>query len=161
MRYLLVLALLALATAVDAREPEQAINRAIDLFERARPHLASHLHGVEIERYRAALTLGEGVTLVTDSDPAGRCGQFAAYTLLPAENGVVRLVFCPRFFSDGNDELRALTVLHELVHVVAGPDECRAMAFAAAIEQHATGRFTPVEAYWRANRGDTSGFSLP
>lgn len=161
MRHLLALVLLAFATTASADEPQQAINRAIELFEAAAPQLPAKLHGVDREQYRAALTLGQGVALISESDPADRCSRFAAYTLLPAQNGVVRLVFCPRFFSDGNGALRTLTVLHEMVHVVAGPDECRAMAFAAAIEHRATGRFTPVDAYWQANRCENSGFSLP
>ena len=161
MRHLLALVLLAFVTSGSAGEPHEAINRAIELFEAASPQLPARLHGVDREQYRAALTLGQGVALVTDSDPADRCSRFAAYTLLPAQNGVVRMVFCPRFFSDGTDALRALTVLHEMVHVVAGHDECRAMAFAAAIEQGAVARFTPVDAYWQANTCGNSGFSLP
>ena len=161
MRHLLSLILLAFAATAAAGEPWPAVNRAVALFEAARPGLPSTLHGVDREQYRAALTQGQGVNLVTGSDPANRCERFAAYALLPAQNGVVRLVFCPRFFSDGSDELRALTVLHEMVHVVAGPDECRAMAFAAAVEQRANGRYTPVDAYWRANGCEGSGFTLP
>ncbi len=161
MRHLFALVLLALATTAAADEPGSALDRAIALFEAAMPGLPPALHGVDRDQYRAALTLGKGVALVTGLDPADRCERFAAYALLPAQDGVVRLVFCPRFFSDGTDELRAMTVLHEMVHVVAGPDECRAMAFAAAIEQRATGRYTPVDSYWRANTCDTSGFSLP
>lgn len=161
MRHLLALVLFAFVASASADEPQQAVNRAVDLFETARTRLPERLHGVDVGQYRAALTMGRGVALITDSDPAGHCGRFAAYTLLPAQNGVVRLVFCPRFFSDGDDALRALTVLHEMVHVVAGPDECRAMAFAAAIEQRATGRFTPVDVYWQANRCGDSGFTLP
>jgi hypothetical protein len=74
---------------------------------------------------------------------------------------VVRLTLCPQFSEEGSRELRRLTVLHEMVHVVAGPDECRAMAFAARIEHLATGSFTPVDRYWQANGCDRSGFGLP
>jgi len=35
------------------------------------------------------------------------------------------------------------------------------MAFAARVEQAATGRFTPVGAYWQASRCAASAFSLP
>jgi hypothetical protein len=161
MRYLLAVTLLAFITPVTAVEPQRAISGAIQLFEAAAPQLPRGLHGVDLGRYQAALTQGEGVALVTGADPADRCARFAAYALLPPHNGVVQLVFCPRFHTGGNDALRALTVLHEMVHVVAGPDECRAMAFAAAVEQAAGGTYTPVGAYWRANGCDESRFRLP
>jgi hypothetical protein len=73
----------------------------------------------------------------------------------------VSLVICPQFSAEGSNSLRALTILHEMVHVVAGPNECRAMAFAARIEKLATNRFTDVSRYWQANKCEGSGFSLP
>ena len=73
----------------------------------------------------------------------------------------MRLVLCPQFFSDGADALRVLTVLHEMVHAVAGPDECQAMAFAARVEHAATGQFTPVDAYWQASGCEGSAYRLP
>jgi hypothetical protein len=161
MRYLLTLLLLFVAAPTLAGEPVDSINRAIVLFEAAAPGLGGEAQGVDVSAYRAALSEGRSVAMVTEGDPASRCGSFAAYTLLPAQDGVVRLVFCPRFFSGGNDSLRTLTVLHEMVHVVAGANECRAMAFAARVEQLATGTHTPVAAYWQANGCDGSGFSLP
>jgi hypothetical protein len=91
----------------------------------------------------------------------GSCQRFAAYVRLPPEDGKVELVFCPQFVNEGTPALRRLTILHEMVHVVAGPDECRAMAFAAHIENLATGGFTPVDPYWRANNCADSGFNLP
>jgi len=44
---------------------------------------------------------------------------------------------------------------------VAGSNECQAMAFAALIEQLATGSFTPVTRYWEANGCAGSGYALP
>ena len=161
LRSALPLLLLLFVLPAQGAEPVRSVNRAIALFEAAAPRLGASRDDVDIAAYRAALTLGEGVALVKDADPAGRCDSFAAYTVLPAQNGVVQLVFCPRFFSSGTDALRTLTVLHEMVHVVAGPDECRAMAFAAAVEQAATGTHTPVEPYWQANGCEGSRFSLP
>jgi hypothetical protein len=35
------------------------------------------------------------------------------------------------------------------------------MAYAARIQSLATGRFTPVDAYWQANNCAGSAFSLP
>ena len=73
-----------------------------------------------------------------------------------------RFVFvCPTFFSSGADSLRRLTILHELVHVVSDADECRAMAFAAAVEQAALGRFTAVDTYWQRNGCAGSRYALP
>jgi hypothetical protein len=150
---------------------ERALDQAIETFERARPHLASSEAGVDVATYRDALTLQRfssahwGGTIRVDlairEGNGGSCGRYAAFVRLPPENGMVQLVFCPQFFSPDADALRRLTVLHEMVHVVAGPDECRAMAFAARVEQAATGRFTPVEAYWRASGCAGSGFRLP
>jgi hypothetical protein len=127
--------------------------------------------GVDVAAYRDALTLqrftselwGGTVTvdLVVRDTPDGSCGRFAAFARIPPENRIARLVLCPQFFSDGADMLRELTVLHEMVHVVAGPDECQAMAFAARIEQVAKGRFTPVDAYWQASGCAGSGYRLP
>jgi hypothetical protein len=106
---------------------------------------------------------GDPIRLETEirAEPTGSCGRFAAFVRIPPENGTVRLVFCPQFFAEGTDGLRALTVLHEMVHVVAGPDECRAMAFAARVEQTAKGSFTPVDRYWRASGCDGSAYRLP
>ena len=77
------------------------------------------------------------------------------------QNAVVPLVVCPRFFTPGADELRELTILHEMVHVVAGTNECQAMAFAARVQHAATGRFTPVDGYWRASGCESSQYRLP
>jgi hypothetical protein len=164
-----LLAALALsASPAFADELTKALNRAIGLFDAAAPEIG-HAFGVDRDQYRDALVTGKfqrgGKTISLyyeeKADPAGHCGRFAAYTMLPARDGIVRLVVCPRFFSPGADDLRALTVLHELVHAVTDTDECRAMAYAARIQSLATGRFTPVDAYWQANNCAGSEFSLP
>lgn len=171
MRFLVVLIALILCAPLPGRADEltDALNRAIALFDAAAPRLGQSQFGVDTERYRDALTTGafrrggEPVTLYYEenSDPADHCGRFAAYTMLPPRQGVIRLVMCPRFFTPGADELRSLTVLHELVHAVTEADECRAMAYAARIQFLATGQFTPVDAYWQANDCAQSGFKLP
>src|SRR5690606_40209646 len=126
---------------------------------------------LDLGEYEAALTRqrfhsshwGADITVkfVTRDQATGSCGRYAAFVRLPPENGVISLVFCPQFFQSGTDDLRRLTILHELVHVVAGPDECRAMAFAAAVEQAAHGHFTPVTAYWKASNCAGSDYRLP
>ena len=140
-------------------------------FTAAKAGLPADLAGVDVAAYGQALSSGqfaspywgEAVTLDLheSADNGGSCSRFAAYVHLPPRDGMVRLTLCPQFSEEGTRELRRLTVLHEMVHVVAGPDECRAMAFAARIEQLATGSFTPVERYWQTNGCDRSGFTLP
>ena len=172
-RLLLVLAILCPgpAMAADRAMLNRALDAAIATFEAARPHLGTNEFGVDVRAYRDALTLlrfqsghwGGAVTvnLVTSDKVDGDCGRFAAFVRIPPDQGVVPLVFCPQFFSPGADALRELTVLHEMVHVVAGPGECRAMAFAARVEQAAHGRFTPVARYWQASGCDGSEDRLP
>jgi hypothetical protein len=148
-----------------------AFNDAMAAFSAARAGLPAELAGVDVEAYGQALSSGrfasahwgEAVTLDLheSADDGGSCARFAAYVQLPPRDGMVRLTLCPQFSEAGTPELRRLTVLHEMVHVVAGPDECRAMAFAAKVEQLATGSFTPVDRYWQANGCEGSGFSLP
>lgn len=150
---------------------DRALDTAIATFEAARPHLVPGEMGVDVAAYRDALTLQRfasahwGGTVTVDiairETRTDSCTRFAAFIRIPPENGTVRLVLCPQFFSDGADDLRVLTLLHEMVHAVAGPDECRAMAFAARVEQAAAGRFTPVDAYWQANGCADSGYKLP
>ena len=148
-----------------------AFNDAIVAFSAAKAGLPAELAGVDVEAYGQALSSGRftsvywGGEVLLDlhesADNGGSCARYAAYVHLPPRDGAVRLTLCPQFSEEGTRELRRLTVLHEMVHVVAGPDECRAMAFAARIEQLATGSFTPVDRYWQANGCDRSGFSLP
>lgn len=163
---------LLLATPARA-EPllDAAFDRAIAQFERAQAQLSPTEFGVDVAAYRDALTLrrftsshwGAPVRLEVALREAasGSCNRYAAFVRIPPENGAVTLVACPQFLTPGADALRTLTILHEMVHVVAGSNECRAMAFAARVEHLATGRHTPVEAYWRDNGCAGSGFSLP
>ena len=149
---------------------QDALEAAVDMFESALPALPPSMFGVDLATYQDALSRqrflspewGDIIISVSRTDEAdGSCRRFAAYTEIPPRNGTVRLVLCPQFFSPGADGLRRLTILHEVVHAVAGPDECRAMAFAAAVEHAATGRFTAVDRYWQANGCPRSPFSLP
>lgn len=131
---------------------DAAFDRAISQFETARQKLPAELFGVDVAAYRAALTFrkftsshwGGTITMRVEngSETNNSCSRYAAFVRLPPSEGEVSLVLCPQFSTDGADALRTLTILHELVHVVAGPNECRAMAFAAHVEQAATGRFT-------------------
>lgn len=168
---MIVLLLTPPALAEDRAMLDQAVDAAIATFEAALPQLDAGGTGVDLVAYRDALTLqrfqsgywGGTVTLdlqIRDTSD-GSCSRFAAFVRTPPEAGVVSLVLCPQFFTPSADALRQLTVLHEMVHVVAGPDECQAMAFAARIEQAATGAFTPVDAYWQASGCGSSAFRLP
>lgn len=173
MRLCLIVLISVFITLSPARADmvDAAFDRAIAQFEKARPGLPAELFGVDTAAYRAALTFREfnsaywGGTVRLRVENGGEsnasCARFAAFVRLPPDQGQLTLVLCPQFSTDGADSLRTLTILHELVHVVAGPNECRAMAFAATVEQAATGRFTDVERYWNANSCAGSGFSLP
>lgn len=168
---ILILAILPLSPSMASETINAALSDAMAAFGRAAPHLPSVSHGVDVAAYSDALLHGQfnsrywgqplEVELRQPSAGTGSCQRFAAYVRLPPEDGKVELVFCPQFVNEGTPALRRLTILHEMVHVVAGPDECRAMAFAAHIENLATGGFTPVDPYWRANNCADSGFNLP
>jgi hypothetical protein len=150
---------------------ERALAQAVDRFERALPRLGTTLLDVDVAAYRDALTLlrfrsdhwGGEITLRLEQrgEATGSCSRFAAFVRLPPENGAIALVLCPQFFSPDADALRVLTLLHEMVHVVAGTNECQAMAFAAHVEQAATGSFTPVDRYWQANGCEGGRYRLP
>lgn len=171
-RILVCLLGLIIAPSVHAEAlVNSALDDAIAAFAKAAPRLGSGTFDVDVPAYGEALTQrrfvsgywGEmiNVSIVTARSTDPGCNSFAAYVSLPPRDGVVTLVTCPQFLSPGAETLRRLTILHEMVHVVAGPDECRAMAFAARLEQLALGQHTPVERYWRANNCATSPFSLP
>jgi hypothetical protein len=168
---LVLLALLAAASPAHADVVDDAFSDARAAFERAAPALAAGEFGVDIVAYGEALagnrfasTQGNGQPLrlgVLRGDGGGSCDRYAAYVTLPPRDGEVTLVVCPQFRESGTPALRMLTVLHEVVHAVAGPSECRAMAFAARVEHLATGTHTPVDRYWRANGCEGSAFTLP
>jgi len=158
--------------AIEARADAIAIayNDAISAFEKARPQLGTERFGVDIAAYGDALTLGRfssaqwGGNMIVALETGGTgsgCARFAAYVPLPPRDGVVPLVICQQFSQEGTAALRRLTILHEMVHVVAGADECRAMAFAAQVELLATGSFTPVDRYWQSNGCAGSAYRLP
>ena len=173
MRFCLALMIFMLSALPPARADmaDSAFDRAIAQFETARLKLPAELFGVDVAAYRAALTFrqftsshwGGTITMQVEngSEADNSCSRYAAFVSLPPRDGKIRLILCPQFSAPGADALRTLTILHELVHVVAGPNECRAMAFAAHIEQAATGRFTDVGNYWRANGCAGSDFTLP
>lgn len=170
-RRCITLILFLLSGPAHADPLETALDHAVTTFETALPLLADSEFGVDVGAYRDALTLqrfrsahwgGEIALAIKRRDAAtGSCSRFAAFVQLPPRDGTIELMLCPQFFSDGTDGLRELTILHEMVHVVAGADECRAMAFAARIELLAKGAFTPVDAYWQAQDCSTSAFRLP
>lgn len=163
--------LLPLAEARAGNVVDQAVGAAIAAFDKAAPRLGEAPFGVDLLAYREALVLGRfhsqywgdsiAVDWVTGQSGDAGCANYAAFVRLPPHDGRIALAICPVFSTPGTEALRRLTVLHEMVHVVAGPDECRAMAFAARVEQLAFGAYTPVERYWRANDCAGSGFFLP
>jgi hypothetical protein len=165
------MSLVSPAAAQNSELLERALASAVDSFERALPNLAAKVFGVDVAGYRDALSLQRfssmrwggtvSVSVQIQESETGQCARFAAFTRVPPQGGVVPLVLCPRFFSPGADGLRTLTILHEMVHVVAGTDECQAMAFAAHVEQASTGRWTPVDAYWQASGCARSAYRLP
>lgn len=167
----LLIAIAAPAQTARADAISTALTEAIAAFKAARDRFPPALFGVEVAAYGDALTIGRfasghwggalSVDLHESRDANGSCARYAAFVRLPPQDGVVRLTLCPQFSDEGTAGLRRLTVLHEMVHVVAGPDECRAMAFAAHVEEAATGAFTPVDRYWQTNACEGSGFSLP
>ena len=171
---LIAILLLLMARPVLAQERallDDALDAAIATFEAALPRLSADEIGVDVAAYRDALTLQRfssahwGGTVTVDfvlrEAREGSGTRFAAFVRIPPEQGTAQLVLCPQFFTTGADALRELTILHEMVHVVAGPDECQAMAFAARVEQASSGRFTPVDAYWRASGCGGSRYGLP
>ncbi|MDB5528351.1 MAG: hypothetical protein JWR51_1454 [Devosia sp.] len=150
---------------------ENALRAAARTFERALPGLDAVSMGVPTQEYHDALVQRRfasslwgaplDVQLVTNESERGLCSGFAAYVTPAIQQGAVSLVICPRFFSPGADELRQTTMLHEMVHVVAGTNECQAMAFTARIQKLATGSFQPVSDYWTRNKCNASRYRLP
>ena len=159
------------AQADDQALLDSALKTALARAEQALPAIAANPFGVDVAAYHAALRQrpflssvwgGEiQIALQIRAAPTGSCSRYAAFVRMPPEDNVLPLVLCPQFFTPGADDLRVLTILHEMVHVVAGRDECQAMAFAAQVEQLATGSFTPVDAYWAASNCASSPYRLP
>jgi len=167
LRHLLAVVLVCLGTAQVAAEPalDNALRAAREVFNRAAPALSGTIMGVDTASYAAALlrqqTPDGALQFVIETNENGSCRKFAAYVGRVDGTADTFLFLCPQFFMPGADALRVTTILHELVHVVAGPDECRAMAYAAHLEMLANGRFQPVEAYWQRNGCASSRYRLP
>ena len=150
---------------------DDALQSAARTFERAAGQLDAVSMGISKADYGDALTKGRfassqwdatlDVRVARNDSERGLCAGFAAYVTPAIEQGAVVLTICPQFFSPGADALRETTVLHEMVHVVAGPDECRAMAYTAQIQVLASGAFQPVHDYWNKNNCDASRYRLP
>ena len=150
---------------------DEALRSAVRTFQQAADRLDAVSMGVSKAEYGDALARGRfsssllGATLdvrvARNDSEHGLCAGFAAYVTPAIEQGAVVLTVCPRFFLPGADALRETTVLHEMVHVVAGPDECRAMAYTAQIQVLATGTFQLVQDYWNKNNCSTSRYRLP
>jgi hypothetical protein len=162
---------LAPAQAQQGDMVEDALRAAARTFERALPQLDAITMGVPVQEYHDALVRHRfasslwgtalNVQVVNNASEQGLCAGFAAYVTPAIQQGAVSLVICPRFFSPGAGALRETTILHEMVHAVAGTDECQAMAFTARIQKLATGSFQPVSDYWKRNKCNASRYRLP
>ncbi|HTN60421.1 MAG TPA: hypothetical protein VL147_02560 [Devosia sp.] len=150
---------------------EAALRAATRSFTRALPQLDAVSMGVRSAEYGAALRQRQFRSSLSGSmldvrveiagSERGLCAGYAAYVTPAIAQNAMILTICPRFFSPGADGLRETTILHEMVHVVAGPDECRAMAYTAQIQLLSSGGFTPVDAYWARNNCAASAYRLP
>lgn len=159
------------AYAQQQRMLDNAVAGATRTFEQAMGKLGAVTDGVDTAAYRDALKrhrfysgqwgMELDVNFLIKSAEDRRCESFAAYVIPAIDSGAVNVVLCPKFFSSGAGALRETTILHEMVHVVAGTDECRAMAYTAQVQFIATGRFQSVVQYWDKNRCGRSAFSLP
>lgn len=170
----IAVALGVLALAGPAVAQQDVLNRALaDAAATARQasdRLGAKEFGVDTAAYLEALerrvfTRPDGhsvpVRFVIETSASGSCQKFAAY-VVPVANDPGKYVFlCPQFFTPGADRLRETTLLHELVHVVAGRDECQAMAFTARLQFLASGSFQPVAKYWADSQCATSRYRLP
>jgi hypothetical protein len=169
--FLVCLAVISLVTPAQADPIGRALDDAKTYFRKAVPALSGSRYGVDMRDYSDALFQhrfasshwGGNVELVIFDQPdtSGLCSKFAAFVTTPPQDGKITLTLCPQFSRQGSDALRTLTILHELVHVVAGPDECRAMAFAAQVEFLASGAYSRVDAYWEAHKCRHSAHKMP
>jgi hypothetical protein len=169
--YLVCLAVFSIVTPAQADPISRALDDAKAYFRKAAPALSGTPFGVDLRAYSDALFQQNfassywggrvDLTIFDQPDTSGLCSKFAAFVTTPPQNGKITLTLCPQFSRQGTDSLRTLTILHELVHVVAGPDECRAMAFAAQVEFLATGAYSRVDAYWEANKCQHSAHKMP
>lgn len=173
-RLLCALFLVVLALPAQAQQNallDKAIAAATRTFERARPQMGAITMGVDNAAYADALKArrfhsartgnARDVIYVIEESSKGSCAKFAAYVAPVANSEAAHLFICPQFFTPGADLLRETTILHEMVHVVAGTDECQAMAYTAQIQLLATGSYVPVAKYWKENGCSGSRYRLP
>lgn len=165
---LFALALWALCLPVQAQPTElldRALQSARQSFERAASQLGASIMGVDTAAYGEAIRHrrvgSRAIHFVIQETANGSCARFAAYVGKVEGSDDAYLFLCPQFFSPGADALRETTILHELVHVIAGPDECRAMSYTAHLQMLAAGVFQPVALYWQAHDCSASRYSLP
>lgn len=173
MKLLILLASLVLlsapAQASDNAVLDQVLAAAVKTFDAAASGMSATTMGVDNTAFGDALRHRRfqspdgtvAVNFVIQQNSNGDCAHFAAYVGPVDDGGGAYMFFCPQFFLPGADALRVTTVLHEMVHIVAGPDECRAMAYTARLQQRASGTFQPVAAYWNKNGCNASRYSLP
>lgn len=174
MRLLAALVVALFALPVQAQQADlldQAIADATRTFEHALPQLGATMMGVDTKAYGDALKArrfhsartgsARDVIFVIEDSEKGSCAKFAAYVAGVANSDAAHMFLCPQFFTPGADLLRETTILHEMVHVVTGTDECQAMAYTAQIQMLARGSFVPVARYWKDNGCVGSRYKLP
>ncbi|HWU17464.1 MAG TPA: hypothetical protein VN155_07250 [Devosia sp.] len=150
---------------------DKAIAGATRTFERALPQMGVTTMGVDNSAYADALKSrrfhsartgnARDVIFVIEETSKGSCAKFAAYVAPVANSEAAHMFLCPQFFTQGADLLRETTILHEMVHVVTGTDECQAMAYTAHVQMLATGSYVPVAKYWKENGCAGSRYALP
>ncbi|UXN73289.1 M35 family metallopeptidase [Devosia sp. A8/3-2] len=174
MRLLAVLVVAIFAVPVQAQQADlldRAIADAIGTFELALPQLGATMMGVDTSAYGDALKArrfhsartgsAQDVIFVIEDSAKGSCAKFAAYVAGVANSEAAHMFLCPQFFMPGADLLRETTILHEMVHVVTGTDECQAMAYTAQVQMLARGSYVPVAMYWKENGCAGSRYALP
>lgn len=128
---------------------------------------------IDPEIYRSALNQGEfyapywsksvKVKYVIGTNDTPLCDTSKAYVEheeLNSRELVSTLVVCPGFFTYPHMQYQAETILHELVHVVTGPDECRAFAYAYTIIYFALSEATLNERLWSHYNCDSSTYNI-
>jgi hypothetical protein len=168
----LFLAMLALpAQAQQNALLDKAIAGATRTFERALPQMGAITMGVDNSAYADALKARRFSLRphrqctrrhLRDRGQQQRLMRQIRRLCRPVANSdAAHLFVCPQFFTPGADLLRETTILHEMVHVVNGTDECQAMAYTAHVQMLATGSYVPVAKYWKENGCAGSRYRLP
>lgn len=131
-----------------------------------------NMWNIDPELYSAALNersfyaphwgLKVNVDYIIETERAGTCNGSYAYVshtdTVPGEMSAT-VHICPYFF-EADPYVKLETVLHELVHVVTGVGECRAMAYTFALTQFGTGFASLDEAYWARHNCETSEYNI-